>query len=164
MQSRYLFSALGLFMVFFVALPVAAVEKADMVWIRKSQNEMLLMKDYLLMRRYSIGLGSSPVGHKQVSGDGRTPEGLYYIQTRNPNSRYHLALQISYPNQLDRQRATMRGKDPGGQIMIHGEPNSLRQGDVLKRNWTQGCIAVSNEEIREIWSMVDDETLVFIEP
>ena len=135
-----------------------------MVWVKKSENLLMLVKDFQIIRSYPVSLGRVPVGHKRREGDGRTPEGLYYIDGRNPNSRYYLALQVSYPNGHDRRLAEERGESPGGEIMIHGEPNHLKKGEVLARNWTQGCIAVSNQHMRELWSAVADGTPVLIEP
>lgn len=138
--------------------------KADFIWVRKSENVLMLVKDFQIIRSYPIALGFAPKGHKQREGDGRTPEGLYYIEGRNPKSKYYLSLLLSYPNARDRHRARMRNDDPGGEIMIHGEPNQLKVGQVLARNWTQGCIAVSNRDMRELWSAIDDGTPVWIDP
>ena len=138
--------------------------QADMVWIKKGLNELLLLRDGRVMRRYPVDLGPNPRGHKRREGDGRTPEGVYYIQGRNPDSTFHLALQISYPNARDRHTAAKRREPPGGEIMIHGLPNNWRPGIKLERNWTQGCVAMRNEHIREVWALVADGTPVFSEP
>lgn len=140
------------------------MDKADLVWVQKSKNMLLLLRDGEVVREYPISLGPNPHRHKRAEGDGRTPEGVYYINGRNPNSQYHLALQISYPNDRDKLEASRRNVSPGGQIMIHGQPNNLPPGAVLKRNWTEGCVGMTNEDIREVWSMVDDGTPVYIEP
>lgn len=138
--------------------------KADMVWVKKSENVLVLLRHGKAMREYPVSFGPNPRGHKRSEGDGRTPEGVYYIQGRNPNSRYHLALQISYPNERDKHLAARRRQSPGGQIMIHGLPNNLSPGQTLARNWTNGCVGVANHHIREIWNLVDDGTPVYIEP
>ena len=136
------------------------VLRVDRVVVAKSRREMLLLSGESVLRRYRIALGRNPVGPKTREGDGRTPEGRYSIDRRNPRSKYHLSLHISYPNAEDRERAQREGVDPGCDIMIHGQPNgetTAREGD-----WTQGCIAVTNEEIEEIWELVADGTAVEI--
>ena len=122
---------------------------------------MLLLRGESVVRSYRVSLGREPAGHKQREGDGRTPEGRYTIDRRNPKSAYHLSLHISYPSQADRERARAAGVDPGGDIMIHGQPNggAPREGD-----WTQGCIAVTDAEMDEIWSLVPDGAAVEILP
>ena len=147
------------------------MEKADLVWVQKSKNVLLLLRDGQVVRKYPISLGPNPRRHKRSEGDGRTPEGAYYISGRNPNSQFHLALQISYPNERDKLEASRRRVSPGGQIMIHGLPNNLpldlspsATSAMMRRNWTQGCVGMTNEDIREVWRMVDDGTLVYIEP
>ena len=139
-------------------------EKVTMVWIKKSDNELLLLQDEKILRRYPVAFGPNPQGHKRTEGDGRTPEGVYYIDGRNPNSQFYKALHISYPNERDKYLAKHNRADPGGEIMIHGLPNDWRPTHVLKRNWTLGCIGMSNEHIHEVWNMVSDGTLVYIEP
>jgi murein L,D-transpeptidase YafK len=136
------------------------VLQADRVIINKSRREMLLIRGESVLRSYRVALGRDPSGHKEREGDGRTPEGRYVIDRRNPKSRYHLSLHISYPNAADRERARELGVDPGGDIMIHG----LKEGVVRDDDWTQGCVAVRNEEMDEIWSLVPDGTPVVINP
>jgi murein L,D-transpeptidase YafK len=121
---------------------------------------MLLLRGQSILRAYRIALGRDPVGHKQREGDGKTPEGRYLIDRRNPKSRYHLSLRISYPNAADTARAEAAGVPPGGDIMIHG----LKDGERREGDWTQGCIAVTNEEMDEIWSLVAEGTEIWIEP
>lgn len=106
----------------------------------------------VLLRSYGIDLGFSPRGDKSREGDGRTPEGTYYIDRRNPNSAYHLSLGISYPDANDIADARAKGLEPGGDIFIHGGPTIFR--DRFKRDWTAGCISVSNREIEDIWATV----------
>ena len=149
------------------AVPSAAVDVvADRVEVYKAKREMLLLRDGQAIRRYRIGLGQSPVGHKERQGDSRTPEGLYTISGRNPASAYHLALRISYPNAADIERARQAQEDPGGDIMIHGLPNDKPEAERRARiaDWTAGCIAVTDEEIEEIWRLVLDGTPIEITP
>jgi murein L,D-transpeptidase YafK len=137
------------------------VFSVNRVVIHKEKREMLLLRGESVVRSYRVSLGREPAGHKRREGDGRTPEGRYTIDRRNPKSAYHLSLHISYPNEADRERARAAGVDPGGDIMIHGQPNSgaRREGD-----WTQGCIAVTDPEMDEIWSLVPDGAAVEILP
>ena len=142
------------------------VTRVERVVVNKRRRELLLIAGESVLRSYRIALGFDPVGHKLREGDGRTPEGRYTIDWRNPGSAYHLSLRISYPNEADRQRAAELGVDPGGEIMIHGLPNGV---DAAGRghpdtDWTRGCIAVSDAEIEEIWSLVEDGTAVEINP
>ena len=130
------------------------------VVVLKGQRKMHLMHFNEILESYDFELGFSPVGHKYVEGDGRTPEGQYWIDRRNPNSRYHLSLGISYPNAQDIERAKAMGKSPGGDIFIHGTPERW----VGQTDWTWGCIAVSNREIEVIYSMVRDGTPIWITP
>jgi murein L,D-transpeptidase YafK len=132
--------------------------KADRVVVRKSTRAMLLLRGQSVLRMYRVALGREPVGHKEREGDGRTPEGRYVIDRRNPKSRYHLALHISYPNPEDAVRAAAAGVSPGGDIMIYG----LKDGEQREGDWTQGCIAVTDPEMDEIWSLVGDGTEIWI--
>jgi murein L,D-transpeptidase YafK len=131
----------------------------DRVVINKARREMLLLSGDSVVRSYRIALGREPVGHKEREGDGRTPEGRYTIDRRNPKSKYHLALHISYPNAADLERAKALGCDAGGDIMIHG----VKAGVVHpESDWTHGCIAVTDAEMDEIWALVADGTAVEI--
>ncbi|MEM6619370.1 MAG: L,D-transpeptidase family protein [Pseudomonadota bacterium] len=132
------------------------------ILIDKSDRRMWLFHNQTVLKEYKVELGFAPVGHKQFEGDGRTPEGLYYIDRRNPNSRFHLSLGISYPNAADRAYARERGKSPGGDIFIHGGPD-LRKW-FGKKDWTWGCIAVKDREMETIYSMVGKGTAVYIRP
>ncbi len=139
---------------------------ADMVVIYKQERMLHLLRAGERIRSYRIALGREPRGHKVREGDSRTPEGAYIIDWRNPDSRFHLSLHISYPGRRDLLRAAWLGVTPGGQIMIHGLPNG-RDADAVghpARDWTDGCIAVTNREIEEIWQLVADETPVYIFP
>jgi murein L,D-transpeptidase YafK len=137
---------------------------ADRIIIDKSARQMALLRDGRTLRTYRIALGFAPEGDKTRQGDGRTPEGTFRIAVRNDASKYHLSLGIDYPQAEDRARAAAGGYDPGGDIMIHGQPNALPDGTIIKGDWTAGCIAVSNAEMREIWAATDGETIVDIRP
>jgi murein L,D-transpeptidase YafK len=134
--------------------------RADRIVVNKGRREMLLLRGNSVLRTYRVALGREPVGHKEREGDGRTPEGRYAIDRRNPKSRYHLSLRISYPNAADAARARAAGVEPGGDIMIHG----LKDGERREGDWTQGCIAVTDEEMDEIWGLVGEGTEITIEP
>lgn len=139
---------------------------ADRIVVHKMDRRMELMRDGQPIRTYRIDLGWQTLGHKQEEGDGRTPEGVYRIESRNDRSNYYRALKISYPNADDRARARSRGVSPGGLILIHGQPNNPRSYERAqkKRDWTEGCIAVTNAEVEEIWAMVADGTEIDIRP
>jgi murein L,D-transpeptidase YafK len=138
---------------------------ADMVLVKKSERKLYLLRDDQPFREYRIALGGNPVGHKQYEGDQRTPEGDYTIDWRNPNSAFHLSLRISYPNEDDIARAAELGVSPGSMIMIHGQPNKFSWGNWVRRwDWTDGCIAVANDEMAEIWRAVPDGTPIRIKP
>lgn len=128
--------------------------------VNKGARKVYLLHGEEILREYKMDLGFAPLGHKRVEGDGKTPEGLYRIDRRNPNSAFHLSIGISYPNAEDRAHAQTLGKRPGGEIFIHGEPNKEKDRKRAARvsDWTAGCIAVSNEEIEEIYAMVRDGT------
>ena len=113
---------------------------------------MTLFAGKTAIKTFRIRLGFAPRGTKRVRGDGRTPEGEYFIDRRNPDSAFHLSLGINYPNRSDLARARRNGTDPGGDIFIHGGPK--RPIDRTKPDWTAGCIAVSDREMEEIWAMV----------
>lgn len=144
-----------------VDLPIA-----DSVLIEKAKRKMYLIHNDQVFREYDISLGDSPVGHKQQRGDEKTPEGSYVIDFRNPNSRYHLSLHINYPSKTDKERARRLGVNPGGDIYIHGLPNGMGLVPALfeGRDWTDGCIAVNNDQIEEIWKLVKNGTPIEIRP
>ncbi len=135
---------------------------ADHILIEKSARRLTLFRGGEARRIYRIALGFAPAGDKQREGDGRTPEGRFTIDRRNPQSAYHLSLGISYPRPEDRARARLAGYSPGGDIMIHGQPNARPDDSLLPGDWTAGCIAVSNAEMREIWAAVANGTTVEI--
>lgn len=139
---------------------------ADRVVVRKGERRLYLMRGDKILRSYKIRLGLNPVGHKERSGDFRTPEGTYRLTRRNPNSEYFLSIQVSYPNEEDLRRARANGWDAGGAIMIHGLPNQPRHPPEYyeKRDWTDGCIAVSNSDMVEIWLLTPDNVPIEIYP
>ena len=136
------------------------LSKANMIIIWKRKRKMALFYNRTLIKTYSIRLGFNPIGHKQREGDGRTPEGRYFITHHNPNSAYHKSLGISYPNSEDRANALERKESPGSDIFIHGGPRNMLTH--FFRDWTGGCIAVFDNEIDEIYHLVPDGTVVYI--
>lgn len=147
-------------------VPARRLAGADFVLIEKRARRMSLYRGGVALKTYRIALGRAPVGKKTTDGDGRTPEGNYVIDRRKANSRYHRALHVSYPNADDRRQAAARGVSPGGDIMIHGLPRQFATVGPLhvNRDWTLGCIAVTNQEIDEIWRAVPNGTPVRIVP
>jgi murein L,D-transpeptidase YafK len=144
------------------AVPEGA--RASFILVDKSDRTLTLFADGAVLKTYTgIQFGDTPMGHKQFEGDERTPEGRYTIDTRNPNSAYHLSLRISYPNAADRAFAAAQGRSPGGDIFLHGQPNGMPAGRVLG-DWTDGCIAFSNDEIEELWGAIPDDTPIEIRP
>ncbi|MFA5120661.1 murein L,D-transpeptidase family protein [Zavarzinia sp.] len=141
-----------------------AYAKVDLIRVDKSERKLWLYESGAVVREYDIRLGSQPEGPKQREGDGRTPEGRYRIAGKNPNSAYTLSLRISYPEAAERARAKAVGVDPGGDIMVHGQPDWLPDFLSLPGDWTLGCVAVTNEAIREIYAMVDVGTPIEILP
>ena len=140
--------------------------RADALLIVKSERKLYLLKDGEVLRDFDIALGLMPEGPKQREGDFRTPEGRYFLETKNPNSDYFLSVKISYPNAQDVARARAQGIDPGGQIMIHGQPNQPKHSESRYQglDWTDGCIAVSNSDMIDIWLMTDAGTPIEIRP
>lgn len=144
----------------------AALVKADKVVVIKSKRLLMLMKDGEILKAYKIALGKQPKGHKTNAGDRRTPEGNYILDSRNPESKFHRSIHISYPNKSDILNAQQHRVSPGGGIMIHGLPDDLESIGSVHRiwDWTDGCIAVTNSEIDEIWRLVPDRTPIEIKP
>lgn len=168
-MARYRGYVLG-FLGLFLVLPAGAMageppgllpaaQHADAIRVYKAQRRMELLRDGRVISTYRIALGDAPIGHKRQQGDEKTPEGDYRITYRNPRSRFHLSLRVSYPNEADRRQARARGVDPGGDIMIHGATPPGYRGD-----WTDGCIAVTNAEMDEIWRRVPVGTPIRIVP
>ncbi len=130
------------------------------IQVQKSARKMYLLHNDTVLKSYDIALGFAPQGHKEFEGDGKTPEGLYLIDRRNPDSTYHLSIGISYPNEVDFAYASSMGQRPGGDIFIHG---ANRIGNKVG-DWTWGCIAVTNKEMEDIYAMVNDGTIIQILP
>ena len=146
---------------------VTAPAVADRVVVEKSKRSLRLMQNGKALRSYRVALGQDPIGHKQHQGDSRTPEGVYAIVSRKSESRFNLALFVNYPNDEDRRRAAARGVPPGGEIYVHGQPTGGVNPARLAQtgpDWTDGCIAVTNDEMREIWALVKDGTPIEIRP
>jgi murein L,D-transpeptidase YafK len=138
---------------------------ATHVVVRKAERRLELLRGTEVLRSYHVSLGLAPEGHKERTGDFRTPEGRYLLTRRNPRSDFFLSIQVSYPNPKDVKNARRNGWDPGGSIMIHGLPNRLkREPDYYSRDWTDGCIAVSNSDMVEIWLLTHDNTPIEILP
>ena len=139
---------------------------ADYVLVEKSERKLHLLRNGEILRSFDIVLGLSPAGAKQMEGDFRTPEGLYHLEMKNPNSHYFLSIKISYPSEADRRKARQMGVEPGGQIMIHGHPNEPKYplSYYRGRDWTDGCIAVSNSDMVDIWLMTETDTPIEIRP
>ncbi len=167
-RCRSLAAGLLVLLALQVALPAVSAElgKADRVLVLKSQRRLLLLRGDIVLKSYPIALGRHPKGPKRRRGDGRTPEGDYIIDYRFTDTPYHLALHISYPNAADVARARARGVKPGDDILIHGMPERYGHHDPVRffRDWTDGCIAVGNIAIEEIWDAVDDGTPIEIRP
>jgi murein L,D-transpeptidase YafK len=145
---------------------VYAQAKIDRIIIEKKARTMELVRAGQVLKTYKIALGGEPVGAKTMQGDHRTPEGDYVINSRNAHSQFHRSLHISYPNAADRERARKLGVAPGGDIYIHGLPNGYGFIGAAHRarDWTDGCIAVTDQEIEEIWKLVENGTAVEIRP
>lgn len=172
-----LLSALVLALVLMIGGPLQAASdkvmlltpfKADRVIVLKGERRLVLMLGDRVMKVYRVALGRYPEGHKTRQGDAKTPEGSYTIDYRldSDRSNFYRALHISYPNNRDLARAAQLGVNPGGQIMIHGLPTNWSAKDVghPKLDWTQGCIALTNREMDEIWDLVSDGTRIEIYP
>jgi murein L,D-transpeptidase YafK len=145
-------------------LPETGLTAVDTIVVEKSRRRMLLFQNGKIARTITIALGPSPVGGKFRQGDGRTPEGIFHINRKNSGSAYHLSLGLDYPQPADIARAKASGYSPGGDIMIHGQPNALPKDAVIKQDWTAGCIAVSNAEIEAIFAVTAVGTVVEIRP
>ena len=143
------------------------MQKAEIVVVVKSESKLMLRKDGKVIKEYRVALGGNPKGHKRQQGDGRTPEGLYVLDYKNPDSEFYKSIHISYPNAQDRKTARKAGVNPGGAIMIHGQKNGADRlsAEIIQLfNWTDGCIAVTNSEMDEIWQAVDVNTPIRIRP
>ena len=141
--------------------------KVDYVLVRKKERLLYLYSGNEAVRIYPIALGKQPEGQKQKEGDSRTPEGIYTLDWRNPNSRFSRSIHVSYPNRNQMLAATEAGIDPGGEIMIHGQPSDWSERINLtfkEQDWTEGCIALENQDMIEVWNLVNDGTPIKIEP
>ena len=138
----------------------------DKVVVHKAERKLELLQRGTLVRTYKVALGLNPIGTKERSGDFRTPEGAYRLVRRNPRSEYFLSMQVSYPNDVDLKHARRNHWDTGGSIMIHGLPNQLKHDPSYYESvdWTDGCIAVSNSDMLEIWLLVPDNAPIEILP
>jgi len=139
---------------------------ADRVVVEKADRQLHLVKNGEAFRTFSIALGIRPTGDKEYEGDFRTPEGTYLLDMRNPNSEFFLSIHVSYPNRQDVRDARSQGLDPGGAIMIHGQPNTPTRSEAYysSQDWTNGCIAVSNSDMIDIWLMTAENTPIEIRP
>jgi len=159
---------INLLLIIFISFPsiVLGTDKADNVFVSKSESKLYLKKKGKTLKKYHVSFGSNPKGHKQQEGDERTPEGKYVLDYKNDNSSFHKAIHISYPNEADKKRAEEKGVNPGGDIMIHGQKNGFGWLAFATQffNWTDGCIAVSNSAMDEIWQAVDVGTPIEIAP
>src|SRR5689334_8954359 len=171
--DRFKFAALGLMTLVLAGEAMLKAEedqsktvKVDRVLVEKSKRMMTLFGGDAVVKTYQVALGGDPIGPKQREGDHKTPEGFYTIDSRNAHSKFHLALHVSYPSEADRKRARKLGVSPGGAIMIHGLPDAFASLGALHRktDWTNGCIAVTNEEIEEIWRLIKIDTPIEIRP
>jgi murein L,D-transpeptidase YafK len=143
-------------------LPASAT--ADKVLVLKHRRRLYLIQGNRVLKTYRVSLGIRPAGPKLREGDHRTPEGAYLLDWHNPESEFYKSIHISYPNQKDLARAKRLGVPPGGDLFIHGQPNGFDGPDRQPGDWTDGCIAVSDEEMEEIWRAVADGTPILIEP
>ena len=150
----------------FIPHNIEKLPDIDKIVVQKSARKLQLYSNGKIVKSYDVALGRNPVGHKQREGDSKTPEGTYCITHHNPRSAYHLSLEISYPNEKDKENAKKLGVSAGGNIMIHGLPNYAPFLGSLHRlkDWTQGCIAVNNQEIEDIYAAVKDGTVIEILP
>mgnify|MGYP003951721613 CR=1 FL=1 len=146
-------------MLIFLPSRLLSADKADMILIEKSQRSLKLIKNGNIIKTYPINLGFDPIGHKFYEGDGKTPEGLYYISQKVINSAFYISFKISYPNKWDKINAKEINKNPGGYIMIHGHPKNSKK---FTKDWTNGCIALSNKNINELSKRINIKTPVLI--
>lgn len=145
---------------------VYGIEKADMVLVIKSSSKLYLKKKGNIIKAYHVSFGANPKGHKRQEGDERTPEGKYILDYKKEDSSFYKSIHISYPNEADRKRAKEQGVHPGGNIMLHGQKNGFGWlSSITQRfNWTDGCIAVTNDAMDEIWESVHVGTPIIIKP
>ncbi|MBQ0742196.1 MAG: L,D-transpeptidase family protein [Pseudomonas sp.] len=161
----YLRYVLGLAMLL-AMLPAQAAAAIDKVLVHKAERRLEVISGGQVIKQYRISLGRQPLGHKQQQGDQRTPEGIYSIDWRHESPQFNLSLHLDYPNLKDRTAAYKQGVDPGGMIMIHGTPIDEEYPEWFFKglDWTNGCIALNNADMRALWELVPDGTLVEIVP
>lgn len=149
----------------FIPTMVHAGSTVDFVLVKKSEHRLFLIKNGRVLRHYDISLGRNPTGHKEREGDKRTPEGHYLLDYKLADSAFYKAIHISYPNGKDLENARKNNVEPGGKIMIHGQPNG--NGHLAKvtqqYDWTSGCIAVTNKDMDELWQLIEENTPITIE-
>lgn len=153
------------FVLFFVAsFSVSAAEKADFVLVDKSEGSLTLYNAGRSLAVFHVVFGANPIGNKQQEGDEKTPEGRYTLDVKKSDSAFHKAIHISYPNDQDIANAKSKGVEPGGAIMVHGQKNGLGWLSAISKrfNWTNGCIALSNDDMDEVWESVDVGTPIEI--
>ena len=148
------------------AAPCFAADKADLVIVRKKERKLLLYNNGEQLASLKVTFGANPEGHKQQQGDERTPEGEYVLDYKNSNSKFYKSIHVSYPNKEDRKAAAERKVSPGGDIMIHGQPNGKGWAAPVLQffNWTDGCIALKNSDMDLVWNAVDAGTPIVIKP
>lgn len=164
-MNRLIFAAI--FIASLSANIAHAIEQADAVLVKKADRSLLLLREGRVLKQYKIMLGPKSKGPKLMEGDERTPEGHYTLDRKNPNSRFYKSIRVSYPNAFDIERAHKYNVDPGNAIMIHGMKNGWSEKtkkQALKFNWTDGCIAVADHDMDEIWEAVDVGTPIEIQP
>ncbi len=157
---------LPILLLFISCVCSANEQKVDHVLVKKSAEKMYLLFEGKVLKTYSVSFGANPDGHKEQEGDERTPQGNYVLDYKKEDSSFYKAIHISYPNEIDIEKAKKAGVSPGGQIMIHGQKNGFAWLSGLTQyfNWTDGCIAVTNQEMEEIWNLVDTGTPIEIQP
>ena len=167
LNARIRGGVVTLLIIFFLTNPCYAIEHADAVLVKKAERSLFLMREGRVIKQYKIMLGPRPKGPKLMEGDDRTPEGHYTLDRKNPNSRFYKSIRVSYPNAFDIERAKKYNVDPGNWIMIHGMKNGWNEKtkkQALKFNWTDGCIAVADHDMDEIWEAIEIGTPIEIQP
>jgi murein L,D-transpeptidase YafK len=148
----------------FLSKNLSALESIDFIIVNKEKRDIIMYKEGKVLNKFKVSLGFEPIGAKVKRGDGKTPEGLYYIEDKIKESSFYLALKVSYPNPWDIRRALDLNYHPGGQIMIHGVPNSGydRKYHNSNNDWTEGCVAISNLQMLKIWKKISIGTPILI--
>ena len=151
---------------FLFSFSLYAQNSIDMIIIKKSQRVLYVVKDDKVIKKYDIAIGKNPIGHKLKEGDKKTPEGYYFIDGKNAKSKFFLSLHTSYPNFHDKRVAEKNNLNPGSHIAIHGLPSIsvLSQYLYNSSDWTDGCIALNNKDMEELWNMSEEGTQILIKP